>query len=84
MCGNITNNTQTDVVAKGVIKAFQDMDIDLKKFPVVIRLPGVNDDRAKKLSAEAGVAYYGDEITMEDAAQLIVDKMEKAYPGEER
>lgn len=84
MCGNITNNTQTDVVAKGIIKAFQEMHIDLTKFPVVIRLAGVNDDRAKKLSAEAGVAYYGDEITMEDAAQLIVDKMEKAYPGEGR
>jgi succinyl-CoA synthetase beta subunit len=84
MCGNITNNTQTDVVAKGIIRAFKDMNIDLSKFPVVVRLAGVNEDEAKKLYAKAGVEYYGDEITMEDAAKLIVDKMKKAYPGEGR
>jgi succinyl-CoA synthetase beta subunit len=60
------------------------MNIDLSKFPVVVRLAGVNEDEAKKLYAKAGVEYYGDEITMEDAAKLIVDKMKKAYPGEGR
>lgn len=84
MCGNITNNTQTDVVAKGIIRAFNDMHIDLNKFPVVVRLAGVNEDEAKKLYSKAGVEYYGDEITMEDAAKLIVEKMKKAYPGEGR
>jgi len=84
MCGNITNNTQTDVVAKGIINAFQEMNTDLNKFPVVIRLAGVNEAEAKRLFSEAGVEYYGDEITMEDAAQMIVDKMKETYPEEGR
>lgn len=80
MAVNITNNTQTDVVAKGVIRAFQDMGFDLKTFPAVVRIAGVNDGEAKKLFLETGIEYHGDDITMEDAALLIVDKMKKAYP----
>jgi succinyl-CoA synthetase beta subunit len=74
---NITNNTQTDLVAKGIIKAVQDLKIDVKRFPMVIRLAGVNEPEAKRLFQEAGIEYHGDDITMEDAARLIVDKMKK-------
>jgi len=82
MDANITNNTQTDVVAKGIIRAFQEMNVDPEKFPTLVRLAGVNDGEAKKICLEAGIEYYGDDITMEDAAQLIVDKMRKTYPEE--
>ena len=74
---NITNNTQTDLVAKGIIKAVQDLEIDVRKFPIVIRLAGVNDSEARKLFQNAGIEYHGDDITMEDAARLIVDRMKK-------
>jgi succinyl-CoA synthetase beta subunit len=74
---NITNNTQTDLVAKGIIKAVHDLKIDVKKFPMVIRLAGVNEPEAKRLFEEAGIEYHGDDITMEDAARLIVDKMKR-------
>ena len=74
---NITNNTQTDLVAKGIIKAVQDLEIDVRKFPIVIRLAGVNDSEARKLFQDAGIEYHGDDITMEDAARLIVDRMKK-------
>lgn len=79
---NITNNTQTDIVAKGIIGAFQDLNIDTTKFPAVLRLAGVNDAEARKLCTEAGLEYHGDDITMEDTARIIVDKMKKAYPEE--
>ena len=82
MDANITNNTQTDVVAKGIIRAFQEMNIDPEKFPTLVRLAGVNDGEAKKICLEAGMEYYGDDITMEDAAQLIVDKMRRTHPEE--
>jgi len=82
MDANITNNTQTDVVAKGIIRAFQEMNIDPEKFPTLVRLAGVNDGEAKRICLEAGIEYYGDDITMEDAAQLIVDKMKSAHPEE--
>ncbi|MFH1351396.1 MAG: ATP-grasp domain-containing protein [Pseudomonadota bacterium] len=79
---NITNNTQTDVVAKGIIQAFKDKGIDPGKFPTVVRLAGVNDVEAKRLCSEARIEYYGDDITMEDAARIMVEKMKKIY-GEE-
>ena len=84
MDANITNNTQTDVVAKGIIKAFGEMNIDPKRFPTLVRLAGVNDSEARRIFSEAGIEYYGDDVTMEDAARLLVDKMKKAYLGEVR
>jgi succinyl-CoA synthetase beta subunit/citryl-CoA synthetase large subunit len=79
MDANITNNTQTDVVAKGIIKAFQEKGIDPEKFPTVVRLAGVNDGVAKKILQEAGIEYYGDDISMEDAARIIVERMQQTY-----
>lgn len=84
MDANITNNTQTDVVAKGIIKAFEEMNIDPQKFPTLVRLAGVNDGEAKRICSDAHIEYYGDDITMEDAARLIVDKMKRAYSEEVR
>jgi len=75
MATNITNNTQTDVVAKGVIRAFQEKNIDPAVFPTVVRLPGVNDAEARRLFNEFGIEYYGSEISIEDAARIIVEKM---------
>ncbi|MCF8053019.1 MAG: acetate--CoA ligase family protein [Desulfobacterales bacterium] len=75
MDANITNNTQTDIVAKGIVKAFQEMKIDPTKFPAVVRLAGVNDTEAKKIFTDFHIEYYGDDISMEDAARVIVDRM---------
>lgn len=79
---NITNNTQTDIVARGIIGAFKDLNIDPGKFPAVLRLAGVHDDEARRLCTEAGLEYHGDDITMEDTARIIVEKMRKAFPEE--
>jgi succinyl-CoA synthetase beta subunit len=79
---NITNNTQTDIVAKGIIGAFKDLNIDPGKFPAVLRLAGVHDAEAKRLCTDAGLEYHGDDITMEDTARIIVEKMRKAFPEE--
>jgi succinyl-CoA synthetase beta subunit/citryl-CoA synthetase large subunit len=72
---NITNNTRTDMFARGFIKAIQELNIDATRFPTVVRLPGVNDTEARRLFGEAGIEYHGDDITMEDAARMIVNKM---------
>jgi succinyl-CoA synthetase beta subunit/citryl-CoA synthetase large subunit len=76
---NITNNTQTDVVAKGIITAFQEKNIDLSTFPTVVRLAGVNDTEARKIFTDFGIEYYGDDVSMEDAARIIVNKMNSNY-----
>ena len=79
---NITNNTQTDIVARGIIGAFKDLNIDPDKFPAVLRLAGVHDAEARRLCTEAGLEYHGDDITMEDTARIIVQKMKKVFPEE--
>ncbi|MDW7673995.1 MAG: ATP-grasp domain-containing protein [Bacillota bacterium] len=78
---NITNNTQVDVVAKGVVRALTEMNIDPKKFPVVVREAGVNELEARRIFSEAGVEYYGDEVTLTEAAQRMVNRMRESYPG---
>jgi succinyl-CoA synthetase beta subunit/citryl-CoA synthetase large subunit len=79
---NITNNTQTDIVARGIIGAFKDLNIDPDKFPAVLRLAGVHDAEARRLCTEARLEYHGDDITMEDTARIIVEKMKKVFPEE--
>jgi succinyl-CoA synthetase beta subunit/citryl-CoA synthetase large subunit len=76
---NITNNTQTDLVAKGIIMAFKEKNIDPWTFPCVVRLAGVNEKDARETFSGTGVEYYGDEVTMEDAAMCIVNKMKQVY-----
>lgn len=78
---NITNNTQVDVLARGIVNALKDMGIDPAVFPVVVREAGVNDAAAREIFTAAGVEYYGDEVTMTEAAVRMVRRMEKAYPG---
>ncbi len=75
---NITNNTQTDVVARGVVKALRELRVDFQRFPVVVRLAGVNDVVAKRILSEAGVENFGDEATLEEVAKVIVDRIRDA------
>ncbi|MCF8077919.1 MAG: acetate--CoA ligase family protein [Desulfobacterales bacterium] len=79
MDANITNNTQTDVVARGIVTAFKEKNIDPTRFPTVVRLAGVNDKQAEKIFTENRIEYYGDDVTMEDAARIIVERMKTAY-----
>ncbi|WP_174614474.1 ATP-grasp domain-containing protein [Virgibacillus ihumii] len=74
---NITNNTQIDVMAEGIVKALNDMQIDVRTFPVVVRQAGVNDKLGKKIFEEAGITYYGEDITIEQAAKEMVCSMKE-------
>jgi len=83
VCGNITNNTQVDVVSRGIVAAIKDKGIDPRKFPVLVRYAGVNDAVGRELFTAAGIEYYSEEITMTMAAKKMVEKMKQAYPGAE-
>jgi succinyl-CoA synthetase beta subunit len=76
---NITNNTQIDVMAEGIVKAIRELGIDPQKFPIVVREAGVNDAKGKAIFVASGVDYYGEEITMEQAAAIMVKRMKEAY-----
>jgi succinyl-CoA synthetase beta subunit len=76
---NITNNTQIDVMARGIVQAIQELRIDPQTFPVVVREAGVNDAEGKKLFEAAGITYYGEDVTIEQAAQKMIERMKEVY-----
>jgi succinyl-CoA synthetase beta subunit len=76
---NITNNTQVDVEARGIVRAVKEMGIDPVKFPVVTRMPGVNEEEGFRILREAGIDSYGDELTLAGSAKRMVAKMEQTY-----
>lgn len=78
---NITNNTQIDVMARGIVRALNELRIDPQTFPVVVREAGVNDEIGKQIFMEAGVEYYGEDVTIEEAAAIMMKRMQSAYPG---
>jgi succinyl-CoA synthetase beta subunit len=45
---------RVDVIAKGIVEAYQQMDIP---FPVVIRLAGTNLEEGQRILAESGIDF---------------------------
>jgi succinyl-CoA synthetase beta subunit/citryl-CoA synthetase large subunit len=66
-----------DILARGIIRALEDLRVDLSTFPVVVREAGVNDAAARELFTAAGVEYYGDEVTMTEACTHMITRMQK-------
>jgi succinyl-CoA synthetase beta subunit/citryl-CoA synthetase large subunit len=75
VCQNITSNTQVDLSAEGVLRALAERGLTGGSFPVVMRLAGVGEDRARELCAAAGVEYHADDLTLEQAAARMVAVM---------
>ncbi|HUG14228.1 MAG TPA: ATP-grasp domain-containing protein [Thermomicrobiales bacterium] len=71
---NITNNTQVDIVARGVTRAISDAGLPVS-FPVVAREVGVNDDEGRSVFEAAGVSYLGADVSLDQAARLMVERM---------
>ncbi len=62
--------TRCDEIAKGIIEAFQRMDIDV---PLVVRLDGTNSEEGLGLLAEANLPNLHVEKTMLGAAEKVVE-----------
>ena len=56
----------------------------IHKFPVLVRFAGVNDTAGREVFTQAGMEYYGEEITMTYGRPKMVEKMKQAYPGAPR
>jgi succinyl-CoA synthetase beta subunit len=69
---NITNNTQVDVVARGVVQGLRDAGIDPRAFPVVAREAGLHDEEGRRVFEEAGIRYLGAESSLSQAAREMV------------
>jgi succinyl-CoA synthetase beta subunit/citryl-CoA synthetase large subunit len=78
VCQNITSNTQVDLSAEGVLRALAERGLIGGRFPVVVRLAGVGEARARTLCAAAGVEYHADDLTLEEAATRMVEVLRAA------
>jgi succinyl-CoA synthetase beta subunit len=74
---NLTNNTQVDVVAAGVIRALHEHGAS-QPFPVVAREAGLHDGAARTLFKSAGIHCFGEETSLEVAATEMVKAMRQA------
>lgn len=80
--GNISSNTQVDLVARAVVSAVTDLGVDPGRFPMVVRAAGLNDDEARKIFDEAGISYFGEEYTMVQAAKKLISMISDREKGE--
>ena len=60
---------RVDVIAKGIVEAYQQMDIP---FPVVIRLAGTNLEEGQRILAESGISFI-QAIDFYDGAHKVVE-----------
>jgi succinyl-CoA synthetase beta subunit len=58
-----------------VLRALAERGLAGGRFPVVLRLAGVGEERARALCAAAGVEYHADDLTLEQAAARMVEVM---------
>lgn len=56
-------------------QALADLGIDTSRFPVVAREVGTHDEVGRAIFAAAGVEHLGEDVTMEEAARLIVARV---------
>lgn len=70
---NFSNFTGIDIKVRGVVRALQESGIDLREFPVVMRLCGPNQKVAEELAAGVpGLEYMDERYTLEDAVERVV------------
>jgi len=72
---NITNNTQIDLVAEGVVAALRERGLDPHEFPVVAREVGTHDQIGREILERAGVEYLGEGSSIGEAAVRIVERV---------
>ena len=73
--GNISSNTRVDFVAQALVTAVQELGIDPKSLPMVVRAAGLNEDEGRKILEDAGILYFGEEFTMQQAADKLLELM---------
>ena len=76
---NLTNNTQVDVLARGVVQALRETGCLPPGFPVVARETGLNEVEGRAVFEAAGVHWYGEDVTLSEAARLMVQALRSRY-----
>jgi succinyl-CoA synthetase beta subunit len=63
--------TRCDEVARGILEALE--QLDMSKYPIVVRLDGTNAEEGRKILADAGKPNIYPEATMLDGAKRAVE-----------
>jgi len=73
---NVVSNTRVDVVARGVIKGVIDAGFDPKDKIAIFRIPGSWEEEGFKILDKYGVEYVDRSVSMFEAANRAVQKMQ--------
>ncbi len=72
---SIVSNTRVDIVARGVIKACLELDMDPAEKIAIFRIPGAWEDEGFKILERYGVEYADRSVSMHEAARRAVEKI---------
>lgn len=75
---SIVSNTRVDIVARGVIKACLELDLDPAETIAIFRIPGAWEDEGFRILDRYGVEYYDRSVSLWDAAGRAVAKIQGA------
>jgi succinyl-CoA synthetase beta subunit len=82
---SIVSNTRVDIVARGVIKACIELNMDPAEKIAIFRIPGAWEEEGFKILEKYGVDYADRSVSLNEAARRAVEKIEphppvSAYP----
>jgi succinyl-CoA synthetase beta subunit len=75
---SIVSNTRVDIVARGVIKACLELDKDPGETIAIFRIPGAWEEEGFKILEKYGIEYCDRSVSMHEAAQRAVEKIQGA------
>ncbi|MCX6389531.1 MAG: acetate--CoA ligase family protein [Solirubrobacterales bacterium] len=75
---SIVSNTRVDIVARGVIKACLELDMDPAEKIAIFRIPGAWEEQGFAILDHYGVEYADRSVSLHEAAGRAVEKIQGA------
>ena len=69
---NVLSNTRVDLIARAVILAFMELEIDIQTFPIIFRSAGSYEKDGYKILEKYGIKYFDRTQSMDEAAKHVV------------
>ncbi|GAG61779.1 unnamed protein product [marine sediment metagenome] len=70
---NVLNNTRVDLVARGVILAMVELDINLSEYPILFRSAGAYEEDGYKILKKYKIKYMDRSYSIDQAAKAAVE-----------
>ncbi|MFC2063540.1 ATP-grasp domain-containing protein [Chloroflexota bacterium] len=74
---NVFSNSRVDFLARGMIKAMLELDIDPQNYPILFRSAGAYEEDAYAILRKYGVKYLGRDTTLDEASKYAVNMLGK-------